>query len=272
MKKITSFLLILSVIFLSSCANKPSDDVITTTEKNSAITTESNLINESDLTTVTTNGQPTTRATVFYTHEIETNPSDPYSFVIKKRCEEFKHQWENTDIYNDFSAEGFELYLKYFKDIYYFLYDLDKDGTNELLLGGWQKIGYYTEEPDPPKKICISSAYAIQDGKAVKLNSGTWWDFEFVWDRVLLSNGIIMTTWGIKEDPSYSFFSYENNSLIFKGALYHTENGEYCKRKSMKYFDEQTISTAEHDRIYNEMCGNSSVVDINWKRIDEYGM
>ena len=268
MKKITSFLLILSVIFLSSCTSKHDDNTSTTITNQS--TTIITTTEESHTSSSVQNNDPNTK--FFYNKEITVDPSDPYSAFMKKHCEEYAKAWERRAKEDGNTIEIFNNYIVYHPDVYYFLYDLDKDGTNELLLGSWQKIGYYTEEPDPPKKICISSAYAIQDGEAVKLDSGTWWDFEFVWDRVLLSNGIIMTTWGIKEDPSYSFFSYENNSLIFKGALYHTENGGYCKRKSMKYFDEQTISTAEHDRIYNEMCGNSSVVDINWKRIDEYGM
>ena len=267
MKKITSFLLILSVIFLSSCTSKHDDNTSTTITNQS--TTIITTTEESHTSSSVQNNDPNTK--FFYNKEITVDPSDPYSAFMKKHCEEYAKAWEGRAKEDGNTIDIFNNYIVYHPDVYYYLYDLDKDGTNELLLGSWQKIGYYTEEPDPPKKICISSVYTIQDGEVVKLDTNTWWSLEFVWDRVLLSNGVIMTTWGVKENPHCSFFKFEKSKPFFRCGLIHDDKNQNILIKDIKESDKTIISKAENDRIYNEMCGNSSVVDINWKRIDEYG-
>ena len=269
MKKVTSFLIILSVIFLSSCTNKHDDNTSTTITNQSTtiITTTEETLTSSSVQNSDSN------AKFFYNKEITVDPSDPYSAFMKNHCEEYAKSWERRAKEDGNTIDIFNNYIVYHPDVYYYLYDLDKDGTNELLLGSWQKIGYYTEEPDPPKKICISSVYTIRDGKVVKLNSWHWWNHEFIWDRVILSNGMILTTHGNKESPNYSFIYLKDGDLFLKVASYqYDETGE-------KFFvlynfegQESIINKSEYNRLFKENYGNSSVVDINWKRIDEYGM
>ena len=261
MKKTVFSLLLVIIILFCSCTTIVKDN----TTKDNPITKKTD--------NTTTSEVSTTGVRTFYTKEFKENPADPYSILLKKRCNDLVSYWQGVN--EEDKQFGFDYYIKYFNDLYYFLYDLDKDGTNELLLGTLQRVGTDFEDIYAPEKICISSIYTIKDGKAVKVDTGSWWDFVIIQDRVLYSNGIIVTKWGIKNIPSYSDLAFENGKLVIKCYITHEDidpNKEYFKVINFDNLNKKSISKDEYYSIYNQYCGNAKVVDIDWKRIDEYSV
>ena len=214
----------------------------------------------------------TTGVRTFYTKEFKEDPADPYSSLLKKRCTDMVSYWQGAN--EEDKQFGFDYYIRDFEDLYYFLYDLDKDGSNELLLGTLQRVGIDYEDINAPEKICISSVYTIKDGKAVKVARSIGWQFVIYIDRILYSNGIIVTQWGNEKVPCYSAVALENGELNLKCYVRHSagdpEKG-YYKAINFNNLGEISISKDEYYSIYNQYCGNAKVVDIDWKRIDEYG-
>ena len=261
MKKTVFSLLLITIILFCSCTTKVKDN----TTKDNPITKKTD--------NTTTSEVSTTGVRTFYTKEFKEDPADPYSILLKKRCNDLVSYWQGAN--EEDKQFGFDYYIKYFNDLYYFLYDLDKDGTNELLLGTIQKVGTDYEDIYAPEKICISSIYTIKDGKAVKVDTGSWWEFVIIIDRILYSNGVIVVKWGNEEIPCYAAWLLENEKLNIKCYVRHSagdpEKG-YYKAINFNNLGETSISKDEYYSIYNQYCGNAKVVDIDWKRIDEYSV
>ncbi len=261
MKKMNAILLVLALIFLCAC----------TSAKNDQNQTEDNVTTQTT-DNITTLEVGTTSEKPFYTKEIKTDVSDPYSSLIKEKCDYITTFWK--DVNPEDKKRGFDYYIKDFEDLYYFLYDLDKDGTNELLFGTLQRVGTDFEDIYAPKKICISSIYTVKDGKAVKVDTGSWWDFVIIIDRILYSNGVIVVKWGNEEIPCYAAWTLENEELNIKCYVRHSagdpEKG-YYKAINFHNLSETSISKDEYYSLYNKYIGDAKAVDIDWKRIDEYG-
>ena len=261
MKKTVFSLLLVIIILFCSCTTKVKDN----TTKDNPITKKTDNTTTSEVST--TSSKP------FYTKEIKENSADPYSSLIKEMCDNIKESWERA--LPEDKQYGFDNYIGLYREIYYYLYDLDKDGTEELLLGTSQKVGNDYEDFFAPRKICITSVYTVKNGEAVKVDSNIWWDFVIIQDRVLYSNGIIVTKWGIKNIPSYSDLAFENGKLVIKCYITHEDidpNKEYFKVINFDNLNKKSISKDEYYSIYNQYCGNAKVVDIDWKRIDEYSV
>lgn len=252
------------LIFLCSC-NK-NDDVHNITSVNSLPSSKSatqNTVKENILLSETTASEITTV-------KIETNPDDPYSVFIKEWYEE---------IYEAQKGEGAEYFSEFDKhalDVYYFIYDIDGNGVDELILGDWKSVTNKVEDHSAPQEIMISRIYTIENGEAVKQFS-FWWSDDFLWETVLLSNGLIRQSTGFEDYPSYVYFCLENGKLELKYGIYYTED-RYGNR-SYSYVDEgengkiidEEITKEEFERLRDEANGDAAVVEINWKRIDEYG-
>lgn len=134
MKKTLFSLLLVIIILFSSCTVNTKGNVTTQTTDN-----------------ITTLEAGTTSEKPFYTKEIKTDVSDPYSSLIKEKCDYITSFWK--DVNTEDKKRGFDYYIKDFEDLYYFLYDLDKDGTNELLFGTLQRVGTDFEDIYAPKKF-----------------------------------------------------------------------------------------------------------------------
>ena len=260
MKKTVFSLLLITIILFCSCTTKVKDN----TAKDNPTTKKTD--------NTTTSEVSTTGVRTFYTKEFKEDPADPYSILLKKRCTDMVSYWQGAN--EEDKQFGFDYYIRDFEDLYYFLYDLDKDGSNELLLGTLQRVGIDYEDINAPEKICISSVYTIKDGKAVKVARSIGWQFVIYIDRILYSNGIIVTQWGNEKVPCYSAVALENGELNLKCYVRHSagdpEKG-YYKAINFNNLGEISISKDEYYSIYNQYCGNAKVVDIDWKRIDEYG-
>lgn len=111
MKKTLFSLLLVIIILFSSCTVNTKGNTTTQTTDNT-----------------TTSEVETTGVRTFYTKKIKEDSSDPYSSLIKEKCDYITTFWK--DVNPEDKKFGFDYYIRNFDDLYYFLYDLDKDGTN----------------------------------------------------------------------------------------------------------------------------------------------
>ena len=51
----------------------------------------------------------------------------------------------------------------------------------------------------------------------------------------------------------------------------HTEETVYVKIVDIDKWENKEISQKEYYSIFDQFCGDAKKVDIDWKRIDEYG-
>lgn len=261
MKKTVFSLLLITIILFCSCTTKVKDN----TTKDNPITKKTDNTTTSEVST--TSSKP------FYTKEIKENSADPYSSLIKEMCDNIMECWNST--IPEYKEKGLENYIKRFDDLFYFLYDLDKDGTNELLLGTLQRVGIDYENINSPEKICISSLYTVKNGKAVKVDNGVWMNYIIIMERILYSNGVIVTKWGKEIKPCYSAAAFENGEMNMKCYILYDDtgiDGDFLKVTNFDTMKTVKIKNDEYYSIYNQYCGNAKVVDIDWKRIDEYSV
>ena len=196
----------------------------------------------------------------FYTKEIKDDPSDPYSGFIKEACEAVVDGWQGLE------AEDFEDFFKNRYCTHYFLYDLNGDGVEEMLLGKWVKVGHYTDDPNPPTALKPYFICTLKDGEVEYMDFDSLHWSEFIYDRVLFSNGLVMTTWGPEKNPSCIFAYFDGKELKQKDFLFHLMPDDIYLE-----IDESEMTEEEYHRRIDEAIGDATPVEIEWKRIDEYG-
>lgn len=196
----------------------------------------------------------------FYTKEIKDDPSDPYSGFIKEACEAVVDGWQGLE------AEDFEDFFKNRYCTHYFLYDLNGDGVEEMLLGKWVKVGHYTDDPNPPTALKPYFVCTLKDGEVEYMDFDSLHWSEFIYDRVLYSNGLVMTTYGNEKKPSCFFAAFDGTSLVMKDNVYY-----FASDDTYYYGYDNVITEEEYHRRIDEAIGDATPVEIEWKRIDEYG-
>lgn len=196
----------------------------------------------------------------FYTKEIKDDPSDPYSGFIKEACEAVVDGWQGLE------AEDFEDFFKNRYCTHYFLYDLNGDGVEEMLLGKWVKVGHYTDDPNPPTALKPYFVCTLKDGEVEYMDFDSLYWSEFIYDRVLYSNGLVMTTWGPEKNPSCIFACFDGKELKQKDFLFHLMPDDIYLE-----IDESEMTEEEYHRRIDEAIGDATPVEIEWRRIDEYG-
>lgn len=196
----------------------------------------------------------------FYTKEIKDDPSDPYSGFIKEACEAVVDGWQGLE------AEDFEDFFKNRYCTHYFLYDLNGDGVEEMLLGKWVKVGHYTDDPNPPTALKPYFVCTLKDGEVEYMDFDSLYWSEFIYDRVLYSNGLVMTTWGPEKNPSCIFAYFDGKELKQKDFLFHLMPDDIYLE-----IDESEMTEEEYHRRIDENIGDATPVEIEWRRIDEYG-
>lgn len=196
----------------------------------------------------------------FYTKEIKDDPSDPYADYAKEICGDIVDGWRG------WNTNDFELYFKGKNYTYYSFYDLNGDGTDEMLLGEWVKVGDYTDDPNPPRELKLSAVCTVKEESVQCFGFEDLYAADFIYDRVILSNGLVMTTYGNEENPSCFFAVFDGKSLIMKDHIYHSmPDDTYGMKGNVK------ITEEEYHRRIDENIGDATPVEIEWKRIDEYG-
>lgn len=196
----------------------------------------------------------------FYTKEIKDDPSDPYSGFIKEICEAVVEDWQGSE------SENFEGFFKNRYCTHYFLYDLNGDGVEEMLLGKWVKVGHYTDDPNPPTALKPYFVCTLKDGEVEYMDFDSLHWSEFIYDRVLYSNGLVMTTYGNEKEPSCFFAAFDGTSLVMKDNVYY-----FASDDTYYYGYDNVITEEEYHRRIDENIGDATPVEIEWKRIDEYG-
>lgn len=196
----------------------------------------------------------------FYTKEIKDDPSDPYSGFIKEICEAVVEDWQGSE------SENFEGFFKNGNCTHYFLYDLNGDGVEEMLLGKWVKVGHYTDDPNPPTALKPYFVCTLKDGEVEYMDFDSLYWSEFIYDRVLFSNGLVMTTWGPEKNPSCIFAYFDGKELKQKDFLFHLMPDDIYLE-----IDESEMTEEEYHRRIDEAIGDATPVEIEWKRIDECG-
>ena len=270
MKRITATIIVLAMIFLCGCTGGKSESNTTeATTSEPLIKTEK--ANASETYFPYTLSDVEQDETFFYANEISVDPADPYSAFIKKSCEEKVKVWQEVANEDGNTTRNFYYHITSQDDFYYFLYDLNGDGTDELLLGSWHRLGTDIDTANPPKKICISSIYTLKNGKIIKIDSGNWWVQDLIQDRILYSNGKIVDTFGYEDLPSYFISKIVDDKLAVDCYVMHTEETVYLKIVDFEKWEDKEISQKEYYSIFNQFCGNAKPVEIDWKRIDEYG-
>ncbi len=255
------FLCFLFVI-LCSCTNNPATNITTSNES----TTTAKTTQQNNTTTSTETTEEIT------TVNIPVTPEDPYSKFIKDKYEDFY----NFQMEHD--PEDFKSSVWYGAEAYYFLYDIDGNGVDELLLGDWKRITDYHDDSQAPYKILITHIYTVENGEIINLIDPTcyWWSgASYMLDRCLLSNGLIRQASENKDNPSYAYFHIQEGKLVLKCSLNVFLNEDYSNQFAYNEkndgYDFKEITEEEYIRLRDEANGDAEVVEINWKRIDEYG-
>ena len=242
MKKLFAIILCAAAVFLTACGMNSGGETTAPIEANTA---ESSA-KSSDIP--------------FYTKEIKDDPSDPYADYAKEICGDIVDGWQ------DWNTNNFELYFKRKNYTYYSFYDLNGDGTDEMLLGEWVKVGDYTDDLNPPRELKLSAVCTVREGSVRCFRFENLYAAEFIYDRVILSNGLIMTTYGNRKNPSYFFAVFDGASLIMKDHIYHSmPDDTYGREGNVK------ITEEEYHRLIAENIGDATPVEIEWRRIDQYG-
>ena len=276
MKKLFAIILCAAAVFLTSCGNSADESKTETTTTEAAVATESHTTElysgvttiyerpgrmRDDYDSVPTMTFPAPlpekeRTTV----KIRTSKKDPYSYVVKKYYE------------NLVETQGLDAVER----ARYFLYDIDGDGSEELIFGQVRVLGgmdvydvrLSTDEVPPVMGILIVDIYSIVDGKASRqkqmvLGGGA------AYETQILSNGIVKISYNTPALPSYSYYSFADSVGSYIGSLKANRDGTFT------YVDSnvanQAISKDEFDRRIAEIEDGAHPIEIEWKRLQDYG-
>ena len=174
----------------------------------------------------------TTEATETTIKTPETTNEDPYYSIYEENSEKYPHAMNN---------------------LYYFLYDVDGDGTNELLFGAeWME------------DIHLTAVYSIKDGVAV-------WQEGFVNllhpdftnnPPLLFKNGTIMM-------GKFSYYRLEDGEIKRKTVV--EEDGKCYNFIVYEPYPGTPITKEEFERVRTEYEGDGQIVEVDWKPLAEYG-
>ena len=276
MKKLLALFLGLSIILLTACGNSADESKAETTTTEAAVATESHttelysgvttiyerpLRMRGDYDSVPTVTQPAPLSADERTIvKIHTSKNDPYSYVVKDHYEYLLNS-AGIDAANEAR---------------YFLYDIDGNGSEELIFGQVRVLGgmdvydvrLSTDEVPPVMGILIVDIYSIVDGKASRqkqmvLGGGA------AYETQILSNGIVKISYNTPALPSYSYYSFADSVGSYIGSLKANRDGTFT------YVDSnvanQAISKDEFDRRIAEIEGGAKPVELEWKRLQNYG-
>jgi len=174
---------------------------------------------------------------------IKTDKDDPLSYIVE----------EYLGLYNELLNDENQSMEPH----YYFLYDLDGNGTAELLLAEevWDQIYLY-------------SVYTIRVGVAVHQK-----EFRGVspWHGsppVLFKNGTIRAI--SNDGRNYYYYRFEDGRLKLQTLLYLSNNGGYGRMDGWDG-DSKKITGTTFRRLQKEFEGDGQVVELDWKPLAEYG-
>ena len=227
MKK--TFILSLCMLFVGLCACgeaiSPKETVSSTTLQEKI--TQSTNISDVSTSAVTSNSQ---------------NESKQYSEAIKA-------------IEKNFASNPNQL-----GNLVYALYDIDGNGTKELLIAESHPFG-----------LCPFDIYTIQNGVAVLQDAfRPFGEGGSIHPSTLFKNGTIRYDFfGEIGDQGFGYYRFEDGVLKLQTTI-KDDNGQYFHFNiySQKYIP---INKTEFDRLQKEFEGDGQVVELDWKPLAEYG-
>ena len=276
MKKLFAIILCAAALFLTACGNSADESKAETTTTEAAVVTESHTTElysgvttiyerpirmRGDYDSVPTVTQPAPLSADERTIvKIHTSKNDPYSYVVKDHYEYLLNS-AGIDAANEAR---------------YFLYDIDGNGSEELIFGQVRVLGgmdvydvrLSTDEVPPVMGILIVDIYSIVDGKASRqkqmvLGGGA------AYETQILSNGIVKISYNTPALPSYSYYSFADSVGSYIGSLKANRDGTFT------YVDSnvanQAISKDEFDRRIAEIEDGAHPVELEWKHLQDYG-
>ena len=188
--------------------------------------------------------------------KIPTSKDDPYSYVIDGWISWYK------DAGPDFDSEMDR----------YALYDINGDGTDELILGSIDVLGGvdiydFGVAVEPTYGILIDSIYTISDGKCVEADKlpirGD------AYQTILFDNGLIKVVCCTPRNPWIYYYKMVGDNFEKVGdSIFKHYDGECFFFKDSV---ENPITEEEFNRRIAEIEGGAHPVELEWKHLQDYG-
>ena len=254
-------------VLLTACGTPSGDERGTTTHEESVTCAETKTADVTEPNTVRLNGDYDSVPTVIQPKplsekelksiSIPTSPNDPYSYVISDLLEWYKQAGSRFNSENE----------------RYSLYDINDDGTDELILarigvlGGSTVYDYEGINAERTYGILIYSVYTISDGKVIKADllaiSGD------AYQTILFDNGLIKVVCCTPRNPwIYYNKMVGDNFEAIDYPIFKNYNGECF---SFKDCVENPITEEEFNHRIAEIEDGAHPIEIEWKRLQDYG-
>ena len=267
MKRLFAILLCMIFVLLTACGTPSGDERGTTTHGESVTCAETKTADVTEPNTVRLNGDYDSVPTVIQPKplsekelksiSIPTSPNDPYSYDISDLLEWYKQAGSRFNSENE----------------RYSLYDINDDGTDELILarigvlGGSTVYDYEGINAERTYGILIYSVYTISDGKAIKADllaiSGD------AYQTILFDNGLIKVVCCTPRNPwIYYNKMVGDNFEAIDYPIFKNYNGECF---SFKDCVENPITEEEFNRRIAEIEDGAHPVELEWKHLQDYG-
>ena len=259
MKRLFAILLCVIFALLTACGTTTHEESVTCAETKTADVTEPNTMRlNGDYDSVPTVIQPKPLSEKeLKSISIPISPNDPYSYVVSDLLEWYKQAGSRFNSENE----------------RYSLYDINDDGTDELILarigvlGGSTVYDYEGINAERTYGILIYSVYTISDGKAIKADllaiSGD------AYQTILFDNGLIKVVCCTPRNPwIYYNKMVGDNFEAIDYPIFKNYNGECF---SFKDCVENPITEEEFNRRIAEIEDGAHPVELEWKRLQDYG-
>ena len=259
MKRLFAILLCVIFALLTACGTTTHEESVTCAETKTADVTEPNTVRlNGDYDSVPTVIQPKPLSEKeLKSISIPISPNDPYSYVVSDLLEWYKQAGSRFNSENE----------------RYSLYDINDDGTDELILarigvlGGSTVYDYEGINAERTYGILIYSVYTISDGKAIKADllaiSGD------AYQTILFDNGLIKVVCCTPRNPwIYYNKMVGDNFEAIDYPIFKNYNGECF---SFKDCVENPITEEEFNRRIAEIEDGAHPVELEWKRLQDYG-
>lgn len=205
--------------------------------------------------------------------DMEANPREPYAYIIKERFIGILNppeQVEGASLRDDFEFARFGRN-------YYCFYDINGDGTDELLLGCYTPV-YDVESGKSVFAFVNDSIYTIKDGEVKTILDRGGMTKEYFEERTIYTNGIIRTKHDYPYEPSYSYIRIEDGEAKSVLDIEYDERWEiyYAPPKYIGWFyendtrREEILTVDEFVQIKEEAEKGLVPVELDWRPLEEY--
>ena len=272
MKRLFVILLCAIFVLLTACGTPTEDEHAKTVSdlsvKESDIWSERRNVSVTEPNTVRLNGDydsvPTMTVPERLSSEelnsivIPVSADDPYSAIIAGKIDWYKQAG---------SQHNSELTR-------YALYDINGDGTDELIIGLIEVLGgtsvydeYEGVSADFVYGLLMSEVFTIQNGKAVRVQRSTL--SPDAYENVLFDNGILKVVRLTPRNPRITYAKMVNGVFELVGdCIYKTFDGKYYYRNGS---DTGEITEEEFNRRIAEIEDGAHPVELEWKHLQDYG-